>query len=399
MVPFLLKSFFGFFFFDFISLIFSILRLVVFSISLLSFFSSNLFSGLRKFSSKFLILIIYFVIIRFLVSSYIIFYLFLELIFLIIFFSLIKSGTKIEREISAYYMFFFTLASSLPLIIFIIISISNFKIHTLYIYHTWSGFWWMFIFIVFFVKVPVFGVHIWLPKAHVEAPLPGSVVLSGILLKIGFYGIFRFINFSKFFINNWFSIFISLGWMGGLVITLVCLRQIDVKSIIAYSSVVHMGVGLSGCLRDNFTSVISSLFIRFAHGLSSPIMFYVLYIIYNKENTRRILLIKGRRFKNPLIGYIILIVMVSSIGLPPMISFFSEFISNIGVIFHRQRFILVSMILFFSTGVYLIYFFVYFFHGVNLHSRLNQADRSDLILIIFLPVNLIMYPVLLKRII
>ena len=106
--------------------------------------------------------------------------------------------------------------------------------------------------LVFFIKIPLFFVHLWLPKAHVEAPVSGSIILAGVILKLGGYGLMRLlVIFLRVGLTvNYF--FIGLSIVGGVIISLVCIRQSDIKSLIAYSSVVHMGMAVRGILTLNF---------------------------------------------------------------------------------------------------------------------------------------------------
>jgi NADH-ubiquinone oxidoreductase chain 4 len=100
----------------------------------------------------------------------------------------------------------------------------------------------------FLVKIPIFLVHLWLPKAHVEAPVAGSIILAGVLLKLGGYGLLRVYSFIilRGVINNFVWVAISL--VGGVLVSLICLRQIDLKALIAYSSVAHIGIVLAGLM-------------------------------------------------------------------------------------------------------------------------------------------------------
>jgi len=240
--------------------------------------------------------------------------------------------------------------------------------------------------LMFFVKVPVFGLHLWLPKAHVEAPLVGSIVLSGSLLKIGFYGIIRFLKFNKLLFSKCSSYFICLGWVSALYVRIICLRQLDIKSIVAYSSVVHIGVAFSGLLRMTSVGLKSCVYECLAHGLRSPLMFYGVYMSYNFLSSRRLILSKGSSLSSPLHSYIMFIVVISSLGVPPFISFFSEFMSNVGVLFHSQVFFFLTILFLFASGVYLFYFFVYFFHGDSVMWGCKYVFRPDLNSVFFIVV-------------
>lgn len=151
------------------------------------------------------------------------------------------------------YLLFYTLFISLPIIIIIFYLSENlyltrfrnlsFNLNSFYIFFCIN--------IVFFVKIPIFFLHLWLPKAHVEAPVSGSIILAGIMLKLGGYGLLRFIVLFKYFILNLNIFFIVVSLIGGFFVSLICIRQRDIKSLIAYSSVSHIRLVLAGILTLN----------------------------------------------------------------------------------------------------------------------------------------------------
>ena len=115
---------------------------------------------------------------------------------------------------------------------------------------------WCGLLVAFLVKLPLFLVHLWLPKAHVEAPLAGSMVLAGVTLKLGVYGIIRLLRVVVEGHVVWGQVFMVVGAVGSIIMGLVCLRQGDLKALIAYSSVSHMGVGLLGVIIRNVWGLI-----------------------------------------------------------------------------------------------------------------------------------------------
>jgi NADH-ubiquinone oxidoreductase chain 4 len=382
--PFHINSFSRFFTFDYLTMIFLLLTVHVITFCFFSIFCTQPRERNMSDSITWICVMCLLILLRFMVNSYFLFYLLFELVFLIMLFYLFQFGVKLDREISAYYIFFFTLSLSLPLLIYIIISIESIKSTRFFRVGGWMGYWWLVIFLVFLVKVPIFGLHMWLPKAHVEASLPGSILLSGVLLKVGFYGIIRFLTLNKLFISSWSGYIITLGWGRALLVGAICLRQVDIKAIVAYSSIVHMGIALSRTLSNSSTSYEGSLYMCYAHGLRSPMMFYIVYIFYNRFNTRRMLLLKGGNSTHPLITFTCFLVILSSLGVPPLLSFFSEFITNIGVIMTNYSFVFISVILFFVSGVYMIYFFVYFSHGNTILTGIKSVHSPDLTVIYFM---------------
>lgn len=155
------------------------------------------------------------------------------------------------------------------------------------------GILYVFIILGFLVKIPIFFFHLWLPKAHVEAPISGSMILAGVLLKLGFYGLYRFKRFFFLDLKTISLFFIIISIWGSVIIRIYCIFQIDIKALIAYSSVSHIGITLAGCLTFFSYGSYGILIIIVGHGLCSSGLFCLANILYERFFTRNILLIKG----------------------------------------------------------------------------------------------------------
>jgi len=212
--------------------------------------------------------------------------------------------------------------------------------------------------LVFLVKLPVYGVHLWLPKAHVEAPVSGSMVLAGVLLKLGCYGFYRFSFFFPVYFFEFGGYMVSLGVIGGVIGCSLCLRQTDIKSFIAYSSICHMGFLLAGVYSYFESGFFGGIIIVVSHGFCSSCLFYISYVIFKRYYSRRLLVLKGTLFYFPLLGIFVFLFLVLNIGVPPRLSFFSEVFILVGVVGYTHFLLPILFFFILLGGMCMIYFFL-----------------------------------------
>ncbi|WP_428536616.1 NADH-quinone oxidoreductase subunit M [Rhodopila sp.] len=192
---------------------------------------------------------------------------------------------------------------------------------------------WLFLalFASFAVKVPMWPVHTWLPDAHVEAPTAGSVILAGVLLKMGAYG---FLRFSLPMLPNAAAAFapfmFTLSVVAVIYTSLVALAQQDMKKLIAYSSVAHMGVVTIGMFTFNVQGITGALFQMLSHGIVSAALFLIVGVVYDRIHTREISRYGGLADRMPAYSLIFMLFMMASVGLPGTAGFVGEFLVIIG---------------------------------------------------------------------
>ncbi len=191
---------------------------------------------------------------------------------------------------------------------------------------------WLATFIAFAVKIPIIPFHTWLPDAHVEAPAAGSVILAGILLKLGAYALLRISLPMLPLASEYFSTYIL--WISGITViyaSLVALAQTDMKKMIAYSSIAHMGYVTAGIFSFNVVGISGAIFQMISHGLISSALFLIVGMLYERHHTRDINKYGGVAASMPIVSIFFMIAMLGSIGLPGSSGFIGEFLSIVGV--------------------------------------------------------------------
>ncbi len=208
---------------------------------------------------------------------------------------------------------------------------------------------WLAFFASFAVKMPMWPVHTWLPDAHVEAPTAGSVILAGILLKLGGYGFLRFSLPMFPLASADFAPFIFVLSVVAIIYTsLVALMQEDIKKLIAYSSVAHMGFVTMGIFAANQLGVQGAIFQMLSHGLISGALFLCVGVVYDRMHTREISAYGGLVNNMPKYAVVFMIFTMANVGLPGTSGFVGEFMTLIGV-FQANTWVA----LFAATGVIL----------------------------------------------
>lgn len=154
----------------------------------------------------------------------------------------------------------------------------------------------------FAVKTPIYGLHLWLPKAHVEAPLTGSILLAGVLLKLGTYGLLRVLALIRATRQRLVAVVSTLRLWGGLVAALMCLRVVDMKALIAYSSVRHMALAFSGVLTNTQMGAYGAIAMSLSHGMASSALFVLANRNYQVSGSRSLILRKGIMSLAPQLG-------------------------------------------------------------------------------------------------
>nr|YP_010608781.1 NADH dehydrogenase subunit 4 [Succinea erythrophana]WAO26028.1 NADH dehydrogenase subunit 4 [Succinea erythrophana] len=380
-----------------------------FNLSLECFFYFNSVSSLMMFLTIFLVIVSYLstlknknsnymvsifilmlvLIFTFMTKNLVFFYIFFEISLIPTLYLIISWGYQPERLQAGNYMMIYTVFASLPLLIIILFySIKNFSsdIYMLSI----MGFFISnpmiisLMMLAFLVKLPMYGFHLWLPKAHVEAPLAGSMLLAGILLKLGGYGLFLMMNTFKFNNIYYFYFVIGLSIWGAVLSTFMCMQQNDLKAMVAYSSVAHMGMLVSCVLLDSSWGLCSLKLIMISHGFISPGMFLMAMLTYKMSNSRSLSYSKGLLSVSPILCLFWFLFCFCNMAAPPSLNFLGEMMF-IPIIMNISPFnYFVIGLLMFMSVMFSMYMYTSVNHGVfsNFIKPFFELKSNDILSII-----------------
>nr|APX40429.1 NADH dehydrogenase subunit 4 [Cassida viridis] len=336
-------------------------------ITALMFLASTKIYFLKNYYKLFIFMVLFLLfclIMTFSSLNMFIFYIFFEISLIPLMMIIIGWGYQPERLMAGVYLIFYTLFFSFPMILGLFIYYNKMNSFMFFEIIPINSFILYFLVnLVFFVKIPMFFIHLWLPKAHVEAPVSGSMILAGVTLKLGGYGLIRFMNIFLSLNLKLNMFFIVLSILGGVIISLVCLFQTDIKLLVAYSSISHMGLVLASILTLNYSGFLGSLILMIAHGLCSSGLFCIANIYYERVHSRSMYLLKGLLSIFPSFGMFMFLISVGNMGAPPSLNLLGEVILLKSLVSYNNILMFLLVMISFFSAVYSIYLFSYTNHG------------------------------------
>lgn len=236
-----------------------------------------------------------------------------------------------------------------------------------------TGRWLFFAFAVAFaVKVPIFPLHTWLPDAHTQAPTGGSVILAGVMLKLGTYGLLRFGLYLFPEAARWSRpLFLTLAVIGIIYGAIAATMQTDLKRLVAYSSVAHLGFIILGTFAFTTQSLSGGVVQMINHGISTGALFLLVGMIYERRHTREIAELRGIQKVAPIFAGAFMVVMLSSIGVPGLNGFVGEYLVLIGSFLTARWWTVVA-----ATGVILAALYLLWAYQRVFHGEPDEANRS-----------------------
>lgn len=338
------------------------------------------------------------------VTDLLLFYIWFEAILIPMYFLIGVWGSRQRKTYASFMFFFYTFIGSLFLLFSLFLLYSNYG--TLQLTGlvsvapaAFTGFLiWPLMMFAFAVKVPMFPAHIWLPEAHVEAPTVGSVLLAGVLLKLGIFAVLRFLIPIFPVETQYFSPLLSIfALMGILYISLTTIRQIDLKKIIAYASVAHMNYVVLGVFGTNILSVAGSIFLMVGHGIVSAGLFFMVGFLYDRYKTRNIRYYRGLVAFMPLYAVFLFVFSLANMSFPGTCNFIGESVILFGVVQNNILVAWVAAVGIIFCAIYTVWLFNRIMYGpitpvITTFADLSYKELFVLTPLLFLTIYLGLYP-------
>jgi NADH-quinone oxidoreductase subunit M len=388
---------------DLLSSFFLLLTALLFPLCLL--YNYNKINNNNQYSLA-LLFVELFLIICFTASNFFIFYIAFEMILFPMFFIIGFWGSRGRRIHAVYLFFFYTMLGSFILLFCLFVIYQTYG--TLEFIHFFNKnnlsyieqqILAILIFIGFSIKIPMYPLHLWLPEAHVEAPTVGSVILAGILLKLGGYGMLRvLLPVCNEVIDSLKGFFMGMALISIILGSIAAIRQIDLKKMIAYSSVVHMNIGILGLFATHNTGIIAFIFLMISHGLISSGLFFGIGMLYDRLHTKNILYLGGLGRLMPKFSVLYFLLILANMSIPGT----SNFIGEICVFFSliNEKVWLLSILAIsatFGTTLFCVIIIIktiysYLYKSLSPVYDLNDSELFILAILVLLILFLGIYP-------
>nr|YP_004285979.1 NADH dehydrogenase subunit 4 [Zenaida auriculata]ADM26347.1 NADH dehydrogenase subunit 4 [Zenaida auriculata] len=333
-----------------------------------------------------------FIILAFSSTELVLFYISFEATLIPTLILITRWGNQPERLSAGIYLLFYTLISSLSLLVVILylhtqtgtLHLTMLKLTHPTLNNSWTDLLSsLALLTAFMVKAPLYGLHLWLPKAHVEAPIAGSMLLAALLLKLGGYGIMRVTLLMGPSSSYLHYPFITLALWGALMTSSICLRQTDLKSLIAYSSVSHMGLVIAASMIQTHWAFSGAMILMISHGLTSSMLFCLANTNYERTHSRILLLTRGLQPLLPLMATWWLLANLTNMALPPTTNLMAELTIMIALFNWSTPTIILTGIATLLTASYTLFMLLMTQRGIlptHIRSIQNSTTREHLLM-------------------